>query len=71
MSINRVNTYTKRVFNRTDLWVEAQVLRNDVRCAEKHFIAFVDTTRSLERRFKKAHKWADKIIRILQEQECL
>lgn len=71
MSINNVNTYTKIVYNRPTMFVEAQVLRNGVRCEKRHFIAFVNTAGSLERRFKKAHKRADKTMRTLQRHEVL
>lgn len=61
--------YTKHVVWRAHLWVEATVMRNGFGVCIKRVIPFIDNHFFVGRSFKKAHKWADGFIKVLQEQE--
>lgn len=42
---------------------------NGTRCSLKFFSSVFDTQKALEKKFKRAHKWADERIKILEKGE--
>lgn len=63
-----MHKYTKDV-HLNKYYVEAVVLRDGRMATSKRWIPFMETPANYNRILKRANKWADGTIKVLQEQE--